>query len=506
MTEHFDPARLAELCEKTLEDRLTDEERTELERLVLDHSEARRFYVDYVAQHVALQEFFAPYRATASKTGEEILCLSRGRFSPLNARLLSALSLLLAVSLVVLALWAANVFRRTPPDDSVPGPEIVQTPLDEGETAPKTEEKNGFGRISFMASGSLSEGSDGLLENNRVGPGELRLLSGAAQIHLDHGVVLTVESPIHLKFYSMDRCFLHSGRLFAKVGPDAIGFTVETPVAEIRDLGTEFGVSVGDDDKSDVQVFSGRVDVVRKDETEIFPITTGGWLRFIASEAGPQNPHDRYFGADSPGNRMENVCTTAGGRSQEACIVSGGNVDDMNPHLKSQSKIYTLLKNSRSDQWHRKGYFSIDLSSLPDTTFQDVQLELAFAPTGVGLLAVAPEISRFTVYGLRDETGDFWREEDLVWSDAPANLPGAAEVDPEKTVLIGSFEIPREQEAAKIVLSGEELKRFLSTDGNHIVTFIVVRDTAEESDSGYAHGFANRHHPILPPPTLRFFR
>jgi hypothetical protein len=53
---------------------------------------------------------------------------------------------------------------------------------------------------------------------------------------------------------------LHNGRLSASVPPEGVGFTVETPAAEVVDFGTEFSVDVAGG-ASEVHVFAGLVRV-----------------------------------------------------------------------------------------------------------------------------------------------------------------------------------------------------------------------------------------------------
>lgn len=515
MRSTFDRKYFEQLCEDAVEGRLSPRQLYELEQMALEHPEALEFYTDYVAQHVALLEFFAPYRAN-----ENTVFLEKSERSRFDRRSKGFKVLWVALSLLILFLIAGTVaWRLVSPRNFMPetaGPEMIGPEKVTKDPSPGTSFSpiKDFASFTSNASTTWTDNSDALKEDNRLGPGTFRLKSGYTQIRFDHGVVMTVEAPAHLTFQSIDRCFLHSGRVVTKVSPEGVGFTIETPVAEIRDLGTEFGVSVGEGENADVQVFSGRVDVVKKNQAEIFPIESGGWLRFDAVSNGPSHAGEQFFvspNREKEDNLHEIVCTTVEGKGREACIVSGGDVESMDPKLKSQSQLYTLLKNGVDENWHRKGYFSIDLSALQDRSdpnirsYQDVQLELTFAPTGVGIMAFAPEVSTFSVYGLLDETEDFWSDEKINWENAPANRSGAAEVDPEKTVKIGSFEISRHEEAARIVIAGDALRRFLSFDTNHIVTFIVVRDTAEEWHSGYAHGFANKRHPQLSPPTLRFY-
>ena len=89
----------------------------------------------------------------------------------------------------------------------------------------------------------------------------LELQRGVIRLDFDHGAVLTLQGPGRLEIKSSMRAVLHSGILTAQIPPAAIGFRVDTPVAEVVDLGTAFGILVGENGRTDVCVFEGEVEV-----------------------------------------------------------------------------------------------------------------------------------------------------------------------------------------------------------------------------------------------------
>ncbi len=68
---------------------------------------------------------------------------------------------------------------------------------------------------------------------------------------------------------SSQRVELNEGRLVAYVPRRARGFVVVTPTAEIVDLGTEFGVAVESDGKTDVDVLRGVVEIKPAGEAKL---------------------------------------------------------------------------------------------------------------------------------------------------------------------------------------------------------------------------------------------
>lgn len=91
--------------------------------------------------------------------------------------------------------------------------------------------------------------------------GKYRLDQGLIHLQFVGGVMVYVEAPARFDAVSDKRVTLRSGRLSANVPPEGIGFTVDTPAAEVIDFGTEFSVEV-ESDASEVHVFEGMVRVL----------------------------------------------------------------------------------------------------------------------------------------------------------------------------------------------------------------------------------------------------
>jgi hypothetical protein len=88
------------------------------------------------------------------------------------------------------------------------------------------------------------------------------LLSGTAELTFKNGTRIIVEGPTKLEMRSHTSSFLERGKLVAQVPPKAVGFTIETPTASIVDLGTEFGVEVDAQKRTEVHVIRGVVQLV----------------------------------------------------------------------------------------------------------------------------------------------------------------------------------------------------------------------------------------------------
>ncbi len=91
--------------------------------------------------------------------------------------------------------------------------------------------------------------------------GRLRLRSGRASVMFTSGVTMDFEGPADLDLLTVERVVCREGRLRTHVPKGAEGFCVETPRGTVTDLGTEMGVSVSKDGKTNVAVFDGQAEV-----------------------------------------------------------------------------------------------------------------------------------------------------------------------------------------------------------------------------------------------------
>ncbi len=92
-----------------------------------------------------------------------------------------------------------------------------------------------------------------------VARGPLAIEKGILQLEFLSGAILVVEGPAELDLLSPMKAVCHRGKIRATVPPQARGFTISASGMEVVDLGTEFGLSVAPDGKSEVQVITGEV-------------------------------------------------------------------------------------------------------------------------------------------------------------------------------------------------------------------------------------------------------
>jgi hypothetical protein len=108
---------------------------------------------------------------------------------------------------------------------------------------------------------SWDEGTTGFKAGNLIVPGRLRTQSGEFTMRFRSGPVVRVVGAVSMMVESdmlvhLDRC-----QATTRVPNSMKGFTIKTPVIDVIDQGTEFGVATREDGHTDVVVFDGKVDL-----------------------------------------------------------------------------------------------------------------------------------------------------------------------------------------------------------------------------------------------------
>lgn len=124
--------------------------------------------------------------------------------------------------------------------------------------------------------------------------------SGKMTLMLNSGAEVDLEGPAHFCLISSKKACVEQGKLVARCGPDAIGFEIESPDATVVDLGTVFGVSVVDTNRTDVVVYDGAVDLSSRNGNKplVRTLTAGEALHVSRhGEVGriPLLPNDRLL-------------------------------------------------------------------------------------------------------------------------------------------------------------------------------------------------------------------
>lgn len=137
-------------------------------------------------------------------------------------------------------------------------------------------------------------------QNGRFEKKTYSLVSGTVAVQLRNEVSMTVDGPATFEIKDASCVSLTAGNMRAEVPRAGRGFTVETPAANIVDLGTEFTVAVdAETGECQVQVVTGRVEVNHpRDGTTIVELSRGQSTRVrdgkVVADARPTEPGVSY--------------------------------------------------------------------------------------------------------------------------------------------------------------------------------------------------------------------
>ena len=131
------------------------------------------------------------------------------------------------------------------------------------------------------------DGDVAIRSGQQVMSGQLSLDRGLVRLDFVNGASLAVEGPAKIEVVDKMRVILLRGVVTARIPESAIDFVVDTDTAHVVDLGTAFGVAVGNDGTTDVCVFEGEVSVSRKGSTSNQPTLVREGQAVRASEQSP---------------------------------------------------------------------------------------------------------------------------------------------------------------------------------------------------------------------------
>ena len=136
---------------------------------------------------------------------------------------------------------------------------------------------------------------DAAPRNGELEAGHYSLTSGLVAVQFRNGVSMTVKAPAKFEIVDEFRVKLSRGQVRAVAPDSGKGFTIETPRAEIEDLGTEFGVVVdAKTGESEVHVFDGQVDVKKPGrKTAVASLRIGDSARIRDGEVSPMDAPKR---------------------------------------------------------------------------------------------------------------------------------------------------------------------------------------------------------------------
>ena len=323
-------SELARLVELMCDGAISPAERDRLESLMENNRDAKLFYIAYLDLHAQMQWMMRdekevesgeqsavsgqqsetenfPSPACGREVGGEsdwrrstnsnvnppipisIILDTSSPLSPLPSPLyiahpflFSNLFAILVIGVGVLGAWLYQI--------DIPQP-VAQNdrPSRSSGKLPESEKMEFVGHVSGMVDVKWADINTSTEHGNGVPLGrKYALLSGLMEITYDTGAKVILQGPVTYKVDSRAGGFLSIGKLTARLekngaggrgpGPETANqksalsplpsslFTIKTPTATVTDLGTEFGVEVDKQGRTDTQVFVGAVRIASLNE------------------------------------------------------------------------------------------------------------------------------------------------------------------------------------------------------------------------------------------------
>lgn len=286
---------LRDLVSELTDGTLGQSGRDQLRQLLADNVDARRWYAHWMQLHSLLyldlqypnESVITPALSPKSSLSSDEIELELESACPVPSRRRRRLGL----AAVVMSALAASLFfaafslwSTAPPTD-----QIVEKyrPVPERIAAFQATDGNAVAVLSRTASARWSDRTPRDV-GSPVGAGKLDLATGIAQLEFLSGASVVIEGPAQLDLVSNKLVVCQRGKLRAYVPAQAKGFMVDTPQHRTVDLGTEFAIEVDADDRTEIHVLEGIVEVftLNGEKTVSVPrrLTAGDALRSFPGE------------------------------------------------------------------------------------------------------------------------------------------------------------------------------------------------------------------------------
>ena len=237
------------LASAVMDGTATESQFHQLTALLQEDEAARDEYLAYVDMHAMLAT-----EMSFTRNAPEVKQPRQTRALPGKPQALAASIAGLAACLLIAVMW---FFVTGSGDDPIP---------------------------PFSSVALVSDASSELKTGDRLGAETIRIGSGFVRLLFDDGVEVTLAGPAEYELISPGKTRLASGLLTATAPKGAEGFRVDTPSAQVVDLGTSFGIDLRQEGFSRVSVFDGEVEIALPDSPEKRLVTEGEAVRIGKSQ------------------------------------------------------------------------------------------------------------------------------------------------------------------------------------------------------------------------------
>jgi ferric-dicitrate binding protein FerR (iron transport regulator) len=286
---------LRDLVSELTDGTLDQSGRDQLRQLLADDVDARRWYAHWMQLHSLLyldlqypnESVITPALAPKSSLSSDEIELELESFCPAKSRRRRRYGLAAAV---VAALAASLLFAAFGPWSAPqPANEVAGNyrPVPERIAAFQATDGNAVAVLSRAAAARWADRAPRDV-GSPVGAGKLDLASGIVQLEFLSGASVVVEGPAQLDLLSNKLIVCQRGKLRVYVPTQAKGFMVDAPRHRTVDLGTEFAIEVDADERTEIHVLKGIVEVfaLNGEKTASAPrrLVAGDALRSLPGE------------------------------------------------------------------------------------------------------------------------------------------------------------------------------------------------------------------------------
>jgi ferric-dicitrate binding protein FerR (iron transport regulator) len=258
MDENPDEQELFELLDALCDERLDASQGERLQQLLKDNNEAQQTYFDFLDTHLALRRL-ARTRDAENRLPFDFDAPDREWPDPRRPRRLRPFRIpwaVLGAAAAVLVAVTIAIAMRTGRSSVGRGAGAAGVGVTKrgsiGDATPRLTQSAG---AKFFGGRSLPNGA-------RLPFGEeYALTEGLLEIEFAQGATAIIRAPAVFEVADRTRLLMKIGRCSVHAPEGAKGFCVETPVAEVIDLGTRFSVDVSDTGEAEVQVVDGLAEV-----------------------------------------------------------------------------------------------------------------------------------------------------------------------------------------------------------------------------------------------------
>jgi len=212
------------------EERISQVQFEELDRILCAHAEARRLYRDYLAVDDRLA------------SGEMLFGEIEHAHEPAGPRFIAWRLWAAAAALMLVGFFLSEMFHPAPGTRSPSAPPAMAT-------------------VKSIMQVTWPEGQSALEPGAALQDEWIRLAKGVLQLEFQTGAQVSLEGPAALRVVNGGECFVEQGQLVVLAPAEIGSFKVSTQSSELIDLGTEFAVAVSSSGEMVVHVLDGEVEI-----------------------------------------------------------------------------------------------------------------------------------------------------------------------------------------------------------------------------------------------------